>query len=321
MPKTSVVSSPAISPAFVLALLLAPVPPSLRLEAAEPVAPEISGPVVAGKLAAPPKNEASGLAASRRNPDLFWLHDDSGGAAMLYAVDGRGAARGTLQIGGVKNDDWEDVAATILDEQAWLAIGDIGDNDAKRKHVRVHFVAEPAAAQLGIAGMLAGRPAATLRLRFEDGPRDSEALAIDAADRALYLLTKRDPVPRLYRAELPRPLADAELVLRQVGTMPHAPQPSAARRLAKGPLGRNWAFPCAMDFASDGTAAVVLTYGSVLYFSRQPGEPWGAALGRPPLVLAAHNLPQAEAVCFTPDGRRIYVASELTRDFLRYERR
>lgn len=310
-----------VLPAVAFAVFLAAVPPALRLVAGEPVAPGFTGPKIAGKLAAPPKNEASGLAASRRNPDLFWLHDDSGGAAMLYAVDRKGTLRGTLQIGSVKTDDWEDLAAAVLDDQAWLVIGDIGDNDAKRKHVRVHFVAEPAAAQLAVAGMLAQRPAATLRLRFEDGPRDCESLAIDPADRSLYLLTKRDSVPRLYRTTLPQPLADAELTLRQVGTVPHLPPASVARQLSKGPLGRNWAFPCAMDFTADGTAAVVLTYGNLLFYPRQSGETWAVALARPPVVLAPHGLPQAEAVCFSADGRQIYVASESTRDFLRYDRR
>jgi hypothetical protein len=289
---------------------------------AQPAAVTYAGPVVAGKLAAPPKNETSGLAASRRTPDLLWLHDDSGGKAMLYAVDSRGALRGTLQIGGrAKNEDWEDIAATELDGQAWLVIGDIGDNDAKRPHVLVHFVAEPSAERLALAGMLAERPGATLRLRYEDGARDCESLAIDARERCLYLLSKRDPTPRLYRVALPIPLAHGELTARLVGLVPHLPPPTFAQSMVKGHLGKHRAQPCAMDFAADGTAAVVLTYGDTLLFPRRPDESWADTLSREPVRLAIHDLPQAEAACFSADGRQIFVASESTRKLLRYDRR
>ncbi|MBM3851903.1 MAG: hypothetical protein FJ399_01965 [Verrucomicrobia bacterium] len=296
---------------------------ALLLGAASPAAEApFRGPAIAGQLAAPPKNETSGLAASRRTAGLLWVHDDSGGQPALYAVGPDGAARGSLQIGGgVKNDDWEDLAAAEFDGKAWLIIADTGDNDAKRSSVRVHFIEEPAGERLAGAAMLAERPAATLRIRYEDGARDCESLAIDARERALYLLTKRDTPPRLYRVALPAPLGHAELTARLAGPVPHLPPPSPAQRRVKGPLGRNWGFPCAMDFAPDGSAAVVLTSGDLLLFPRQGGEPWSAALARPPVRLPPHQLPQAEAVCFAPDGKSIFVASETIRTLLRYERR
>lgn len=308
-------------PPWLLRLVLAVVLTAC-VRAASPAAPAAlyTGPVVAGQLMAPPKGEASGLAVSRANRDLLWTHDDSGGKPELYAVDATGQARGTLQIGGVKNEDWEDLAAGRLDGRAWLIIGDIGDNDAKRRELAIHFVPEPTLAQLSVAGMLAERPAATLRLRYADGPRDCESLALDEGGRALYLLTKRDATPRLYRVALPSPLASGEVTAQFVGLVPHLPQPTATQLLLKGHLGKRRMQPCAMDFAADGSAAVVLTYGDVVMYPRQPGEPWGNALGRPPLRLAPHSLPQAEAVAFTPDARQILVASEGVRTLLRYTR-
>lgn len=287
--------------------------------AAEPL---FTGPILAGELAAPPRNEASGIAASRRNPELMWVHDDSGGKPLLYAVGPTGALRGTLQIGGgVKNEDWEDIAATELDGKSWLVIGDVGDNDAKRRHVELHFIEEPAADRLADVSPLAERPAATLRLTYEDGQRDCEAIAVDAGERAVYLLTKRDTPPRLYRVAIPSPLRHADVTARFVGILPHLPQPTAAQAAIKGHLGKRRAQPCAMDFAPDGSAAVVLTYGDVLVFPRRSGEPWAEALGRPPMRLPGHELPQAEAAGFSSDGRRIYVASEGTRKWVRYDRR
>jgi hypothetical protein len=65
----------------------------------------------------------------------------------------------------------------------------------------------------------------------------------------------------------------------------------------------------------------VVTYGDVAWFERRPGESWADALARDPVVLGAHLLPQAEAVCFSRDGAHIFVASEAVRALLRYDRK
>lgn len=277
-------------------------------------------PSVVGQLAAPPKNEASGLAASSRG-ELLWTHDDSGGAATLYAVGLTGELRGQLRLQNQKNTDWEDLAAVELDGQAWLVVGDIGDNNAKRPSTQVHFVAEPDPALFRDSAVQTARVSATLRITFEDGPRDAESLAVDPVERALYLLSKRDAVPRLYRVPLPpAPLGDADLRARFVGLVPYVTPGGKTGGGFKGKVESLRARPCAMDFARDGSAAVILTYGEVLYFPRRSGESWAVALARAPRRLGAHGLPQAEAAGFSRDGQAIYVASESTRDLLRYAR-
>jgi hypothetical protein len=280
-----------------------------------------AGPVEAGQMRSPANNEASGLAASRRDADLLWTHDDSGGDPILYGVATNGVLRGKLRINGVHNRDWEDAAAFELDGQPWLLIADTGDNNAKRRSIELHLVPEPAPEKLRADAETVATPAATLRIVYEDGPRDCEAVAVDAQERAVYLLSKRDEVPRLYRVALPNPLASADLTARCVGLVPHLPKPSAIERLFKGYLGQQRARPTGMDFAADGSAAVVLTYGDLLWFPRQNGEPWAEALAREPVVLPSHGMLQAEGVCLSKDGTSIYVVSEMSRTLLRYDRR
>lgn len=277
------------------------------------------GPFDAGDLTAPPRNEASGLAASRRDPDLLWTHDDSGGDPVLFGVTTNGAARGRLRIGGVRNTDWEDLDAVTLDGKPWLVIADTGDNDAQRRSVLLHLVAEPAADALAPGREEIVAPWVTLTLRYEDGPRDAEAVAVDGAERAVYLLTKRDDVPRLYRAVLPTPLKTGNVEAHFLGLVPHLPKPTGFGKLLKGKLAQR-SRPCGMDIAPDGSAAVVVTYGDVVVFPRRDREPWAEAMARAPIVLAPHGLVQAEAVCFSNDGTAIYVASESTRTLLRYDR-
>lgn len=300
-----------------LLLFLCAVAVSISAPAAET---RYSGPVVAGQLAAPPKQETSGLAASRRNVDHFWVHDDSGGAAALYAVTSTGTFVGTLQIEGVKNQDWEDLASYELSGKSWLLIADTGDNDADRSTVALHLVEEPPLDQLKARGGASVRPTRTLRVRYEDGPRDCESIAVDVAGRAVFLLTKREDVPRLYRVDLEPTDAHALLVARHVAQISHVPQPTKAERKQKGYLGKRSGQVTAMDFAADGSAAVVLTYGNLLYFPRESGEPWEKALSRTPEILPPPRLAQVEAACFSADGHHLYVAAEGNRSLLRYER-
>jgi hypothetical protein len=291
----------------------------LAAGALQAAAAEFKGPISAGALEAPPRSETSGLAISRRAPDILWTHNDSGNAPVLYAVDTAGRKRGALRVVDASNEDWEDVASFERDGKAWLLVGDIGDNDAKRSSVLVHIVAEPAPDQLQPDGMLQASPAYSLRIRFEDGPRDCESVAVDPVEGAIYLLTKRDDVPRLYRAPLAASREKA-VVAKLVGTVPEVVGTAPLNTMVKRLAGKRFSWPTGMDFAADGRSAVVITYGEAIIFAREGSESWAEAFKRAPLRLPFHGLPQAEAVCFSRNGQTIYVASETTTAFVRYDR-
>lgn len=281
--------------------------------------PAFVGPLTAVTIDGPPRKETSGLALSRRTPGIVWTHDDSKGSPQLFADDlGTGKRRGALRVAGFSNEDWEDLAAYEQHGRAWLVIGDVGDNDARRKTVRLHVLEEPAAERLRPDDAVEVVPAYTLRLRYPDGPRDCEGIAVDPGEGAVYLLTKREKTPRLYRV----PLGDAgdrvveAQFVTEVPGVAGGPRPDSLLKRLAGPR-FNW--PTGLDFAPNGRAAVVLTYGEPLVFPRAAGEAWSTAFQRAPVRLGFHGFPQAEAVGFSPDGRTIYVASEDTNALLRYQ--
>lgn len=285
--------------------------------AAVPSDRSFTGPFDAGLMAEPQSREASGLAASRRTASLLWTHDDSGGQPVLYALNATdGSLRGKLRVAGVENIDWEDIAAFELDGRAWLLIADVGDNLGRRPHVWLHVVEEPEAATLSPDTEIVVQPHYSLQVIYEDLARDCEAVAVDASARMVYLLSKRDPVPRLYA--LPLGATTQTVVARLVGEVPHLPQPTALQRAIGLPSQAYRGQPCSMDFAADGSAAVILTYGDTLFFSRAPGESWAVALARVPIGLPPHLLPQAEAACFAADGQAIFVCSERSLRLVRY---
>ena len=83
-------------------------------------------------------SEASGLAASRVQDNLFWIINDSGHDSSLFAVNNQGKIKGSVEIEGIKNKDWEDLAAFEYKGKHYLLIADIGDNKGKRKHVTLY---------------------------------------------------------------------------------------------------------------------------------------------------------------------------------------
>jgi len=104
---------------------------------------------------------------------------------------------------GARNRDWEDLAAFTWRDRNWIVIGDIGDNAARRRAVRLHLLPEPGPEDT------TARPVASLTLMYPDGPRDAEGLAVDATTGTLYVLSKRDRPNRLYQLPLYEAWLDA----------------------------------------------------------------------------------------------------------------
>jgi hypothetical protein len=285
------------------------------------LSPDYSGPVEVGRLAEPRNLEQSGLAVSRRTPGLLWTHNDSGGEPTLFALNADGSLRGTIQVAGVANRDWEEVAAFELDGRPWLMAAEIGDNYAKHAQSMLHVLAEPDATRLDPAHALKLAPDYTIHFSYEDGPRDCEALAVDPQERVVYLLSKRDRPTRLYRLPLAAAPAEQAAVARWVGTVWDFPQADGMQRLSPLPSLSVPGWPTAMNFLPDRSGVLVLTYGGLYLFPRGLGESWADALTHEPKLLPAFALPQAEAIAVTPDGTGIYLASERTPQLLRYEHR
>jgi hypothetical protein len=214
-------------------------------------------------------------------------------------------------VTGVANIDWEDIAAFTWNGQTWLLIADVGDNAGRRTDCVLHIIAEPDAAELAPNRELTVPVAWSLPVRYADDiARDCESVAVDVAEGMVYLLTKRERPAGLYRLPLlPDPARPPPKAAR-VADVIHIPQPDALRAMLNLPTGRWSGQPVAMDFAPDGSAAAVLTYVSVLIFPRLSGESWADALSREPAHRLPFLLPQAEAVCFSADGRSLFVSTE-----------
>jgi len=137
--------------------------------------------------------EASGLALSRRSPDVLWSMNDSDDPAVT-ALSTTGEVKGRVHVTGASVRDWEALGVGPCLGRSCLYIGDIGDDGAKRMQVTIYRVPEPGANDAATA------PADAFVFAYPDKAHDAEALFV-TADQSLFMITKGHPTV-LYRAPL-----------------------------------------------------------------------------------------------------------------------
>jgi len=120
------------------------------------LAAQLSSPIV---VKHPPIAEMSGIEKSQVHPDTYWVHNDSGDSARIFAINGKGQAlmppfetgfwadtpvAGKKEWPGIKvenasNIDWEDITL----DRGNLYISDMGNNGNARRDLGVYVLAEP----------------------------------------------------------------------------------------------------------------------------------------------------------------------------------
>jgi hypothetical protein len=239
--------------------------------------------------------EASGIAASRQNPGVLWVHNDSGDSARVFVINEKGEFLGTCTITGATARDWEDIAVGPGPDpnQQYLYIGDIGDNQGKYPDVTVYRVPEPKVDPATPFGQMEIGPADAIRLTYPGGPRDAETLLVDPNNRDLYIVSKRRFPSRVYQASYLQ-YTTGRTELKQVAKV-------------YWPL-----FPVAGDVSPDGHRIIVrgIFFGASLWV-RPPGEPlWRAFEGkRTPLPLMYER--QGEGICFDARGTGYFTIGEM----------
>lgn len=224
--------------------------------------------------------ETSGLAQSRREPGIFWTHNDAGNGPELFGLDTAGQVVRRLTLDGVEAVDWEDIESGGCEGGDCLFVGDIGDNDADRERITIYRIAEPE------AGGAAGEPI-TLHARYPDGPRDAESL-FRLPDGDIYLVTKgREGPIELYRFPAPQQ-AGATATLERVRELFPQPQQEDDRVTAA-------------TASADGKWVGIRSYRNLYLYRAEQLTGAGAA---EPLVVDLGPMRQAqgESVVIGADG-------------------
>lgn len=236
--------------------------------------------------------EASGLAASRANADVLWAHNDSGDTARLFAMNLQGTHLGVYNLLGVTATDCEDLAIGPgpVAGQAYLYLGDIGDNNAVHTVIRLYRVPEPAvsATQTPVTVSLSG--VATITLQYSDGPRDAETLMADPVTGDVYIVSKRETPSRVYRAAYPQSTTET-VTLEYCGQL-------------------TWGWATGGDISPNGGEILVRGYTSAYMWRRPAGTTVWAALSGTGYQVPLVSEPQGEASCFERAGHGYFTLSE-----------
>ncbi len=189
---------------------------ALVLTALVAVGQERVGPRETGRIRVRNLGEVSGLAVSRQNPDVIWLHND-GDEKQVFAVTTVGQLVARVRV-NVQMIDVEDMAIGPGSEKGvdYLFFGDIGDNESSRPDVRVVRFPEPAL-QTVRDKKLDAQGVEEFRLRYPDGPHDAEALLVDPITGDVFIVVKEENRSRLYRVGADRLKTAAPIVLELVG--------------------------------------------------------------------------------------------------------
>ncbi|MER7701305.1 hypothetical protein ABTX81_00175 [Kitasatospora sp. NPDC097605] len=218
--------------------------------------------------------ESSGLAASRQHPGVYWTHNDSDDGPYVYAVDSQGRTVATVTLRGIEP---RDVEAISLGPDGRLYVGDIGDNlGGKWPEVWIYAFAEPA--ELRDQTVQVTR----YKVRYEDGPRDAEALMVHPVTGRAYIASKKQGGGGLYQGP-------EQLSPNGVNTF---------RRIADAPWTTDGAF------SPDGSRLVLRGYFSATLYRWKDGAPSGGE------SLSTPFQRQGESVTFSADGRALLYGTE-----------
>ena len=219
-----------------------------------------------------------------------------------------------MTVDGAENVDWEDLCSFKSKGIPYLLIADTGDNNSSRDISTLYIVEEPKLPSAGDALAGVAKPSWVIRFRYEDGPRDCESVAVDAAAGKVLLVSKRTKPPDVYELPLKPAKEDEVIVAKRIGVTSVEP-PQGVPKLPY------IAQPTGMDVSEDGSLGAIVSYYGVFLFERKGKEGWGEAFARPPVILTPHGMNQAESVAFSKDGKTLSVVSERgDRRIIRYER-
>ena len=221
-----------------------------------------------GLMQHPGLRESSGLIATSRT-NLFWTHND-GPVPLLFAIDRLGEVTAEFRVTGASLTDWEDIAR---DDTGNLYLADIGNNDADRRQLHVHRIAEPDLAHTtGMAPVTR-----SWVLNFPAQPFNSESLFIWRDHGFVISKLTKDRRAVIYRF----PLAATNCTLEVVAELPVTSPVTAA------------------DLSRDGKM-IGLVCKSGAYIFDVDGDLRRAAEVHP--RFAAFREGQIEGCCFVPEG-------------------
>jgi len=273
-------------------------------------------PDVSAVMAAGPLSEVSGMVKSHSYPNTYWVVNDSGNDARLFAINREGQMiiptfsrfsyygetpeDGKQQWEGfrvlyTRNVDWEAMTA----DDSYLYVADIGNNFNNRRNLVIYALSEidpTASTQSAAIKIIPVRYPEQTGFPGLNGKRHFDSEALFSADDHLYLVTKHraaqgraEAGANLYRLDTEYTDRDNDLVL--IDHHPDITQATGA------------------ELSPDGQRLAVISYTDLWLFDRpEEGDKWLSSSHRRYLLNTA-ILRQVETVIWD-DERTLILSNE-----------
>lgn len=228
-------------------------------------------------------DESSGMVYLKDS--TAWLINDSGGADKIYLVNFRGELLKEFRVDNAKNKDWEDLAR---DEEGNVFIADIGNNNSRRKDLRIYKIPNPEDEK--------GEKIEAKKIKFrypeqKKFPPKRKNLKFDAEalfykEGNLFIITKNRTRPfdgeaLIYKVPATKGEHEAELI----GSFTPCEQ-------------RGSCSITSADISPDGQKIVLLSYGKLWLFTEFTDDDFTKGKIR---FIDLGATTQLEAVCFMND--------------------
>lgn len=247
-------------------------------------------------------NEASGLVASRKNENVFWTHNDSGGESCIFALNQNGEHLGKFYLPNITARDWEDISISpnINGTDFFIYIGDIGDNISKYNVKYIYRFLEPdiLSDQIPITENVTNIE--TISYEYPNGNRDSEILMVDPNTLDIYTISKRENETFVYVLPYPQQTESltTAILLGDFDMYPNQNQ-----------LDNQLTWITAGDISMDGREILLKSYQHIFHYAWGEWESIIDALHSPTEVEYIIE-PQGEAIAWHSDGFGYFTTSE-----------
>ncbi|HMJ50782.1 MAG TPA: hypothetical protein VK540_01870 [Polyangiaceae bacterium] len=249
----------------------------------------------AGRITSATLNALSGIAASKRNAGVIYVHNDRN-VAQFFAVSEPGALLGTFSLTGASVEDIEDMAVAHCPSGSCVYIADVGGNISPRTQFAIVRAPEPEV-RVDMPGGTTSIAAERLVFSYPDNANhNAESMFVDPNSDTIYTITKVAAGMPSTVYKFPATFGGSALTAEKVAdlTVPKSTDREAVSASAH---------PCAPAF-------LLRTYNTLYEFRAAPGATLEAAFAATPTAVPVATETQGEGVSYRADGRGYFTTTE-----------
>jgi hypothetical protein len=250
---------------------------------------------VVNKMLRQDYNELSGVAASKVNAGVLYVHDDNANSAIVI-TNQKGDDLGRIILDNTQTVNPEDISVGPGPDptKSYIYLADIGDNNSNRSSIAVYRFPEPVISSPSAQTEIHITAADKIQLKYPS-PVNAETILVDPLTKDVFIASKENSKATLYMAPYPQSTSTA-ITLKPVAKMPFD-------LLTSG------------DISPDGTEVLLRNKGQIWYWKRQAGQTiTQTILNLPQKAPYSGNEHQGEGICFAVDGSGFITDTEI-RDY------